>query len=59
MVQQDWRCLWSAGIQVQSLAQPCGLRSQYCHSCGIGCSFGSDLICGLKTPQSSRRPKVS
>lgn len=27
MVQQDWRCLWSAGIQVQSWAGTVGLGS--------------------------------
>ena len=51
--------LWRSGLMVQlvsvvalvqSLAQCSGLRSQHCHSCGIGCSYSSDLIPGLGTP---------
>ena len=39
--------LVSLEVLVQSTAQHSGLRIQHCCSCGIGCSSGSVLICGL------------
>ena len=38
-----WQCLWVAWVR--SLVQH-GLRIQHCHSCGVGCSCGLDLIPG-------------
>ena len=33
------------------------LRIQCCHSCGIGCNYGSDLIPGPGTPYATGCPK--
>ena len=50
VAQRDWLGLCSTGMQVRSPAQHSGLRFQHCHSCGIGCNCGSDMIPGLGTP---------
>ena len=39
----------TAGVQVQFPAQYGGLRIQFCHSCGVGCSCGLDSVSGLGT----------
>ena len=53
----DWQHLGSTGMQVRSPAQHSGLRIQCCHSCGIGCTWGLDLIPDPGTPYASRWPK--
>ena len=58
MVQWNQQSLCSAGTQIQSLAWYSGLRIQHCHSCGIGCSCGSDLIPGPGIPY-ARDPYVA
>lgn len=42
-MQCSWRCLGSAGTQIQSLAQCSGLRIPHCHPCDLGPQLGSDL----------------
>ena len=48
VVQQDPH-LGSPRTQVRSPARHSGLRIQCCHSCGLGCNCGSDLIPGSGT----------
>ena len=31
-----------------------GLRIQYCHYCGSGCSYGTSSVCGLRTSTHQR-----
>ena len=54
MAQWDWWWLWSAGTQVQSLAQCSGLRIWHCHSN----SCGSDLIPGQRILYALEHPKM-
>ena len=49
MVQWDWWCLWSARMQVQSLAQHSGLWIQHCCSCSTGRNCISNLLSGPGT----------
>ena len=46
VVQGNWCLLGCPGTQVPSPAQHSGLRIRCCHSCGVGCSLGSNLIPG-------------
>ena len=55
MVQRDWWHLRSARMQVQSLAWHSGLRIWHCHSCGVGCNCGSDLIPSLGQPRKKKK----
>ena len=55
VVQWDWQHLWSAGMQVQSLAWHSELRIQCCWIVGHNC--GSDLIPGPGTPFTMGQPK--
>ena len=57
VVQGDRQRLWCAGPQVQSLAQPSGLRIRCCRGCGIGCNYSSDLIPGPETSIGHRAAK--
>ena len=57
VVQQDVWHLRSAGTMVQSPAQHRRLRILHCHSCGLGCNCGSDLIPGMETPYAAGQPK--
>ena len=50
MVQRDWWCLGSTGMQVRSPAKHSGLRILCCHSCSLGNNYSSDLIPGLGMP---------
>ena len=50
VAQWDWWPLGSTRTQVLLLAQHSGLRIRRCHSCGLGCNHGLDLIPGLGTP---------
>ena len=54
VVQRDW---WYLGTQVRSPALSSGLRIWSCHSCGLGCNYGSDLIPGLGAPYATGQPK--
>lgn len=56
MVQSDQQRLWSAGTEVQSPAS--GLRSQHCHSRGIGHNCDWDLTPGSGTPYAGGQPKM-
>ena len=53
----DQPCLWRGGMQVRSPAQHSGLRIWRCHSCGIVCNCGLDLIPVLGTPYATGWPK--
>ena len=57
MAQWDQWHLWKAEMQVQSLAQPSGLRIWHCPSWEVDCNCGSDLIFGQRTPYALGRPK--
>ena len=57
MAQQDQQCLWSTGMQVQSLASHSGLRIPCCHSCGVDENCGVGLIPGPGTPCAMGEPK--
>ena len=57
VVQQDWRCLGSTGMQTGSLAQQSGLRIHHCRRCNLGRSCRWDLIPGPGTPYAIGWPK--
>ena len=57
IVQEDWRCLGSTGMQVQSLAGHSGLKIWHCCSCGFGGSHSSSLIPDPGTPHAARQTK--
>lgn len=57
MAQRDRRCLGSAGAQVPCLAGHSERRIWGCLSCGLGRSYGSDLISGQGTSNAEGRPK--
>ena len=59
MAQWDWQHLGSAGTQVQSPAQHCGLRIQCCCKCNssLGQNCSLDLIPGPETPFAAGQPK--
>ena len=44
-------------MQVGSQVQPSGVKDLVCHSCGVGCNCGSDLILGPGTPYTTGQPK--
>ena len=57
VVQRDQRHLPGTEMQVPSPARHSGLRILCCGSCGVGCSYSSDLIPGPGTPYTAEWPK--
>ena len=59
MVEQDWQCLGSPGVQVRSPARHSGLRIRHCLSFNLGHDCISDLIPSPGTPYAAGQPKLA